>query len=273
MRFVSLRSIRPVLVIGASVIMAAGSFAQRGAPAAPTQPAPGLPDVVGLRPGISAQEAYAFLKARAPKSLIGIGQYPIAGISDKAVPLAMSVRNFESDPIETMTVWLTTPPSKQVVFAVGRKIEYEESKQLLKSTVRAGLLQKYGPELDDQGMYWAFDEQGKRMDSANQFSAYCKARANWTLNVHSPEGATYGFVTPLLMVPGPANPCDSVVEVRATIDESPNRAYAVGLTVIVSDLALARRSQEAYQALLSTNATAKQKQELEKAKQQKAPDL
>ena len=91
--------------------------------------------------------------------------------------------------------------------------------------------------------------------------------------VHSPEGATYGFVTPLLMVPGPANPCDSVVEVRATIDESPNLAYAVGLTVIVSDRALARRSQEAYQALLSTNATAKQKQELEKAKQQKAPDL
>jgi hypothetical protein len=271
MNICSLRGVLSGLLIGAPLMLAAVTFAQSRGPTASTPPASALPDVVGLRTGISAQEAYDFLKARGPKASIGIGQFPVAGVSEKPVPVSMSVRNTDLDPVETITVWLTTPPSKQVVFAVGRKVEYEESKQLLKSTVRAGLLQKYGPELDDQSLYWAFDEQGKRIEGANQISANCKGRANWSLNIQAPEGASYAFFTPLLYTPGPVTICDSAVEVRVTLDESPNRNYVTGVTVLVSNRALARRTQDAYQALLSNNAAAQQKEELEKAKQQKGP--
>ena len=44
-----------------------------------------LPDVVGIRPGISAQEGYDLLKKLAPQAQIGTGQYPVAGVTDKPV--------------------------------------------------------------------------------------------------------------------------------------------------------------------------------------------
>src|SRR5713101_5752046 len=171
-----------VQIIGLAMI----ARAQTTAPQATSA----LPDVVGIRPGISAQEAYNLLKARAPRAQIGVGQIPVAGVTEKPVPVSLAIYNPDANPPEIIKVWLTIPPSKQVVWAISRQIEYEKDKQLLKSTVINGLRQKYGPELDAQFHYWAFDQQGRRSENAGQKGANCMARANRSLPVALPQGAT-----------------------------------------------------------------------------------
>jgi hypothetical protein len=267
------------LLIGVAIAAGAANVAAQSQTApsasAPRQssasPVAALPDVVGIRPGISAQEAYDLLKARAPRAKIGVGQFPVAGVTDKPVPISMAVNIPEAEPSEVITVWLTTPPGSQVVWAVGRTILFEPNKQLLKSEVIAGLRQKYGREADEQYEYWAFDEQGRRSDNAGQKGANCISRANWSLSVAPPEAATYASFTPLLYAPVPPNACSSLIEVRTELLSSQNNGYVQQVTVIMSDLALARRSQEAYQAVLGNDEAARKKAELERARQQKGP--
>ena len=233
----------------------------------------GLPDVVGIRVGIPAQEAYNLLKARYPRAHIGIGHYAIAGVTDKPVPLMIAVDARESDPPEVITLWLTIPPSKQVVWAVGRQVEYDRNKPLLKNTVLAGLRQKYGPETDTdpRQIFWAFDEQGTRPASGPMKTYNCMNRSSFNLMVAPPTAATYDYVTPLIYAPQPRTECDSLVKVNAALDSPSTPEFVFRVTVMISDLALARRSQENYRAYLANGDAAKQKADLEKAKERKGP--
>jgi len=190
-------------------------------------------------------------------------------VSDKPVPLLMAVKNIDSDPPEIINVWLTTPPSNQVVWAVGRTIDIDPSKPLLKSTVLDGLRQKYGPETDEQYGYWSFDQQGQPSKTAKALN--CAIRAPWGLGVAPPQDTTYNYVTPLFLPLRQENECDSLVDIRASMLSPQNQQYVTQVTVTVFDLALARRSQEAVAAFVSRAADAKRKEELEKAKQRKAP--
>jgi hypothetical protein len=238
---------------------------------APLGAQPQLPDVFGIRPGISAQEAYDLLKKRAPRAKIGVGQFPVAGLGDKPVSTSISVNIPNTDPPEVITIWLTLPPSKQVVWAIGRKLEWDEGKQVLKSNVIAGLQQKYGPETDPQNHYWAFDEQGQKSANGDLRRENCAGRADWSLQVGAPEGATYPSVTPLIYGTHPQTTCNSLVEIKAQLDNGTGPEYVKRVTVILSDLPLARRSQDAYQAYLANGDAAKRKEDLERAKQQKTP--
>jgi hypothetical protein len=232
-----------------------------------------LPDVVGIRPGMSAQEAYDLLKKRAAGALIGVGQSAVEGVSDKPVPVSMAVQILIGEQVEYITLWLTTPPSKQVVWAVGRTLEFEQDKQPLKSAVMAGLRQKYGPETDEEYRFWAFDKQGGRPVEAGRKGANCATRQNWSLPVTPPRAATYSYATPLMIPMGPRTLCDSLTEVRASYDSPLGPEYVIRVTVTVSDLSLARSSQEAYQAFVANADTAKKQQELEKAKRRKGPEF
>jgi hypothetical protein len=255
----------------ATVMVAAMAMAAAADACAQNQAASALPDVVGIRPGISAQEAYDLLKARAPGAKVGVGQFPVSGVSDKPVPVSMAVDIPDADPSEVIGVWLTIPPSRQVVWAIGRSIVFAQNKQVLKSKVLGGLRQKYGREADEQYQYWAFDEQGRRSENAGQKGANCINRANWSLPVAPPQAANFAYFTPLLTVPVPPNACTSLTEIRAELISPQNNEYVSQVTVVLSDLALARRSQDAYQAVLSNAEAARKKNEFEKARQQKTP--
>src|SRR6185369_2703138 len=121
---------------------------------------------------------------------------------------------------EYITLWLTLPPSKQVVWAVGRMIEFDENKQLLKSTVITGLRQKYGPETDVEYRFWAIDQQGGRPAEAGRQGANCALRQNWNVAVAPPQAATYASATPLMVPMGPRTMCDSLIQVRAAYDSA-----------------------------------------------------
>lgn len=236
-----------------------------------------LPDVVGIRPGMPAQEAYNALKARNPNVRIGIGQFLVPELGDKPIVTSMSAQVTDASSPEIITLWLTTPPSKQVVFAVGRQLEYDQSKPLLRSNVANGLRQKYGAETATAPgqIFWAYDEQGKRPNQAQMQQNNCMARAHFSFGVAAPASAKFDFFTPLLYSPGPAETCDSTVKVIAQLDgpNGTNSEYVSRITVTIVDQPLARRSQDAYQAFLANGAAARQKAELEKAKQRKGPEF
>jgi hypothetical protein len=234
-----------------------------------------LPDVVGIRPGIAAQDAYNLLKARNPSVKVGVGQVPIQGFGDAPVSTAISAQVIDARAPEIITVWLTTPPSKQVVFSVGRTLEYPRDKALLRTNVVENLRQKYGPETDQENgrYFWAFDENGNRLDAAQERSQNCKARVPFNTPVAAPDASTYPQPTPLIYSPQPATPCDANVGVWASLDvpsDAPGE-LVTRITVQITDLALARRSQIAYQNYLKNGAAAQNKEELDKAKQRKGP--
>jgi hypothetical protein len=231
---------------------------------------PNLPELAGIRPGMSAQKAYEILKAEAGGAQIGIGEYPTAGVTDKPVPEAFSVHIINKVPALTIRVWLTTPPSKQTVWAVGEVLEYPDTDKLLISTVFASWHQKFGQPIDSafSAAYWAFDEQGQhRADPTN-----CFGGANSNITVEAPQGAVYQYTTALYEAMPTKSVCDSFVDLRATLPylTSADR-YTSRIQLLEIDHAALTRTQNLYHAYIAQQNAIEQKKQLEKAEQQKAP--
>jgi hypothetical protein len=174
---------------------------------------PNLPELAGIRPGMSAQKAYEIMKAEAGGAQIGIGEWPTSGVSVKPVPEVFSVHIINKVPALTLEVWLTTPPSKQTVWAVGEILQYPDSNHLLISTAFASWRQKFGQPSRTtlSSAYWALDEQGRHQaDPRNCF-------ANTNISVIAPPGPVYQFTTALYEALPTHSVCDSFVDVSATL--------------------------------------------------------
>ncbi len=260
-----------VLLMSLAALTAAGypqSSASSSSTPAPPPNYAALPDILGIKPGMPAQQAYELLKAHSPKSKIVIGQYPMPGVSEKPVPTAMAVSVLDADPAEYVVLLLTPPPAKQVVWSVSRTFEMDRNKPLLTSKVLAGLRQKYGPEVGER--FWAFDEQGQRNESVGPKGLNCPGRVIG-LNVAGPNSMVTEVVSSLLSVPlASTNPCYSFVAVSAVFN-GPNPEYVFHVDVELTDWALGQRAQQAYQAFVANANAAKQKNELEKAKKRDGP--
>jgi hypothetical protein len=233
-----------------------------------------LPDVAGIRPGVPAEEAYNLLKARHPSIKIGVGQLQMQGLGDKPISAQISAQVVDASAPETISVWLTSPPGKQVVFAVGRILEYDPNQPLLRSKVVDSLRQKFGPETLDSGaeVYWAFDEQGRRPDAERMKQLNCISVGQGNLVPAPPQGPTFPAMTTIIYSPPALNPCDSFIKVNAELSSpGPDHTYVHRITLMICDLALERRSQEAYRAYLANAVNDRSKEELEKAKQRKLP--
>lgn len=244
----------------------------------PAQTGAGLPDVVGIRPGMTPQEAYNALKAHGNGGKVGIGQTIFNGVSDKPVVLIMSVRVLDASPAEVVTVYLTLPPLKQQVWAVGRTLTFEPEHEMLKSRLVDALKQKYGPEasnelrqqlgiMDRNMHFWTFDEQGARLDQVGGCLNSGLMNLSQPNNPSEPQP-----ITPLLSMMARPKGCSDLTTILTQFGGSMNGSeYTNLITLTLQDTALARRSHDAYDAYLANADEAKRKEELEKAKQQKAP--
>lgn len=245
--------------------------ARQAAPAAPSV----FQGVAGIRPGMPAQEAYSLLKARNPNIRIGIGQMPIPGFSEKPIVTEMSAQVVDASAPETLTVWLTLPPGKQVVWAVGQVFDYDPSQPLLRSKVLESLREKYGPETDANGVlaYWLFDQQGKRPDATRMRQSNCGTSGPAQLTVHAPQGVTFPAVSTLIYPVQPDSVCNAYVRVWAEMvgTNGIDTTYIHHITLMVWDLHLHRQAHEAYHAYLANRANAQNAAEMEKAKQRKTP--
>lgn len=234
-----------------------------------------LPDLVGIRPGMPAQEAYATLKARNPNIRISMGQAPIPGFGDKPVVTEMRAQVTDASAPETITVWLTIPPTKQVVFAVGRQLEFDHDRPLLRSKIMESLREKYGTETDSGNWqaFWAFDEHGERPDAARLKQLNCASRGHGNLMINAPQTPTFPAPSILVYSPEADNGCEWLVKLNASFSGpgGVDSTYVYNVSVMLWDVRLQRQTQEAYQAYLANTRAAKSKEELEKAKQRKLP--
>ncbi len=207
-----------------------------------------LPDLVGIRPGMPAQEAYTILKARNPNIRISMGQAPIPGFGDK--PVVTEMRAQVTDP--------SAPDPNQ---------------PLLRSKIMESLREKYGTETDagNWQAFWGFDEHGGRPDAARLRN--CANRTHGNLIVKAPEAPTFPAPSMLVYSPEPDNGCEWLIKLNAyfTGRGGTDSTYIYNISVFLWDVRLQRQTQEAYQAYLANAGAAMSKEELEKAKQRKLP--
>lgn len=237
---------------------------------APAQSANNLPDIVGIRVGMSAQDAYNALRARANGSKIGIAQSMIPGIQ-QPVATVMALQVVGSSPREEITVYLTFPPQKQVVWNVVRTLTFEKGKEPTGASIMDGLRQKYGPETGGgtTGLYWNFTQDGQRPNPHEVMQNGC-ANGGYTSQVQD-------FLNPVPISPvasfETSTKCDIYVAVTADIGNAFSATGALASTVTVGLTAkgLAVRSRAAWKAVVDRDNAAARQQELDKARQQKAP--
>ena len=232
-------------------------------------------DLVGIRPGMQAQDAYNLLKARSTNG-VAVGEAPLDGFGQKPVPTSMTGTVLSSGANDVLIAWLTIPPGKQVVYAVGRSITQPNNQPLLKSAVLDSLRRKYGPETSTDSniyYYWAFDENGKPMDK-NVVKQHGCGVGRPNMPIQAPQGTTYSSATELISAPpAVATPCDASigVYVNFTNDNVRGSDYVGFLEVRLIDFGLERRSQASYQTFLKHGAVARDNAERDKAKQRKVP--
>ena len=259
-----------LIVVALSFCSLAAQTKQNGA-SAPSA----LPDLVGIRPGMPAQEAYTILKARNANIKIGMGQAPIPGFGDKPVVTEMRAQVTDPAAPETITVWLTIPPTKQVVFAVGRLLEYDPNQPLLRSKIMESLREKYGTETDagNWQAFWGFDEHGGRPEMVRLKQLNCMSRGHGNLMVGAPQTPTFAAPSMLVYSPEADNGCESLIKLNAYFKGrgGVDSTYIYNISLLLCDAHLQRQTQEAYQAYLANAGAAKSREELEKAKQRTLP--
>ena len=231
-----------------------------------------MPDVVGVRLGMTEQQALQILHGQYPRDQFqeiptggSIPEYPKADYGFNVLP----VGEIATD----VVVSLTAPPSRQVVWHIVR---FTRRLHANHANVLSTLREKYGKEsfaglangsktTDDRSigtLFWIYDEQGKRapMPAAQAFGS---------------NDITFCLGRGISLNPGPRIPMDEVKEpnwcasfvgVVAQIDPT---EIVENTTVAVMDLRLANRTANAYVAW-KRNADAKARAaEIEKSKKTK----
>src|SRR5712691_4552969 len=161
------RGVRYLLVALSVPLAIATSEAQS------SMPARSLPDIAGLRPGMTVQEAYKLLNVYNPHATIKVGQVQVREMSNKPVPVTLLFQSSASPGMvagEIIQLELTLPPEKAVVWAILRRVVFEAGKGRNRTSLLAELRQKYGQEGDGMtlpivNIYWVFDEGGRRAET------------------------------------------------------------------------------------------------------------
>src|SRR6266403_5215604 len=169
-----------------------------------------------------------------------MGQAPIPGFGDKPVVTEMRAQVTDPSAPETITLWLTIPPTKQVVFAVGRLLEYDHNQPLLRSKIMESLQEKYGTETDTSNTqaFWAFDEHGGRPDAARLKQRNCSSRVHGNLEVNAPQAATFPAPSVLVYSPEADNGCEGLVKLNADLSGpgGMDLTYVYNISVILCDV-------------------------------------
>jgi hypothetical protein len=231
-----------------------------------------MPDVVGVRLGMTEQQALQILRGQYPRGRFQ--EIPAGGIFPTNPKADYGFNILPTNEIATdVVVSLTAPPSRQVVWHIVR---FTRRLHANHANVLATLREKYGKEsfagrangsktTDDRNigtLFWIFDEQGNRppMPSAEAFGSN---------DISSCLG--HGIA----LNPGPripmdevkdANWCASFVGVVAQIDPF---EIVENTTVAVMDMRLANRTANAYLAWKHDADAKARAAELEKSKKNK----
>ena len=234
-----------------------------------------MPDVVGVRVGMTPLQALQILRKQYPSDRFQ--EMPYTWLPGMKVDYGFNILG--PDALGTPDAYLsfTAPPNKQLVWRINR---FTRNMHVNRETFLSILRQKYGKETASLGnggnqaadesqiaeLFWIFDEGGRRVPLP-------------------PKAAFPGYGTIWECFSEPSNPqpimpvsesdvakhtrarwCDSIVAIHISFTSAPIVENSV---TEMMDLPLARRTAQAYVAWRSDLAQKAGKADLEKSKQAK----
>ena len=222
------------------------------------------PEVVGVRPDMAFDDAYKRLRAYNPKAKIEIGEVQVAEFGPKPLPVTLRLQSPAgpgAEVPEIIEMELTLPPEKPIVWGIVRRLYFPAGKEQTRTSLLADLRRRYGPEnhgitVPIVNLYWAFDEEGRRVETTGGPYNNCAVPGPWdlTLNLSAtrPGSSRFPGKSLLLDRPAPGNgPCKPLVHVKALLQPSGRQSLELieSMTIAVIDAALAARAQAATSAL------------------------
>jgi hypothetical protein len=247
-----------------------------------------MPDILGIQLGMPAREAHAKLQTELPKNKIQV-------ISTNLPTLEKPVMaSFVSEPTQTImigmvsdrvTVDVTLPPNKQSVWRVDRSHSFPD-KGIPRGTLLAQLREKYGKEtraMDEAGntttedrqvrmLWWFLDEQGRLVKPTPVPSG-----ADPFPTCRNDTGMAWSGVveSPLNMLGNKDRLWCLSSYTAVFVGVSPGALPELYDKMYVSIVSLPMGSRAGNATLKWKNdiAEGKQKQDIEKAKQQEKPKL
>jgi hypothetical protein len=245
-----------------------------------------MPDIVGVRLGMPAREAFAVLQAAYPKTKLATDPLELP-IVDKPILNGFSAGYEPRNNYERVVVLATPPPDKQVVWRVRRYVFYKEP--INRANVMASLREKYGKETAmflnpssqekaDEAhageMWWLFDDQGRPAplpsgDAVHNTLLTCAGKFDRGDDANNPIFAANNITPPSsrdqIAEGGWCN--TSMIAVIAQVGGAVE--ILTSLQVEMVDIPAMTRAARAEVAALDAWAKAQQQQEIEKSKQQK----
>ena len=244
-----------------------------------------LPDIVGLRPGVSFQAAYTFLKSYDQLAKVGVGAGPLQAFGSKPVPFMLVLGQDGASSAELIEADVTLPPGQQVVWKVSRELRFAPGKQTTAQNLVATLRQKYGPEgfltqSTTPTLYWFYDEQGRRVTEVNGMQvSQCTTLADVsTVNYGPLLNLANSVPYPLIQIQ-PLDDREAIVRCRplvilvARMDRAADLNLIGMLSVAIADRPLEARAHKATLEFMAHGADAQRQQELDRANQQAKPKL
>lgn len=298
-----IRTFIVVLLVTLGAPSAATSQTRSAAPAGrPSSAAPPkssatgtLPDIVGFRPGMSFPEARKLLRSHNSKATIDIGEAQIPELGNQRFPVTLQFKSpsaSRTEAAEIIQLEVTPPPEKPVVWGIVRRLFFEAGKEMTRANLLAGLRLKYGPEsygitVPIVNLYWAFDEQGRRVELSTTYPN-CAVPGVWDISLGrvlldapnrsaSKEGPSTFPASSLLLGPSLSTetPCKPRVYVKAVLQPSGPRGLELieSTTVAVIDGTLAARAQTATAASRASALEEQKRSRDQKAHQPPKPDF
>lgn len=262
---------RVAMIVGKAAVasvLGAGVCLAQAAPKTPN----GMPDVVGLYPGMPVSDAYNLLKAYYPNrgGRVDVLQEQWPGVNGgKPLPTVLHIPPADQqgrydDVIDAV---ITLPPNKQTVWALKRYIQFDPSKAPSTNALIASLRQKYGQEMPGptatsvRMLRWYFDANGKRVPDSFALCTQLKydpTNRGFRQLVYDPSPNQYGtlLVAPAGLAGGEA--CKTFTYLEADVNDG-FTGIATSLTVTMYDLGLAVSAGSQTQALVRGVANAEQK--------------
>ena len=267
-----------ILAATAALGLLTMSAGRSGAQSAPNSPN-GMPDIVGLYPGMYIGDAYNLLKAYYPErgGKVDMQQQQIHGLNgDKPVVIQLHIpaQDQQGPYDDVIDVLVTLPPNRQAVWAVNRQLRFPTGKEPSLEATVAGLRQKYGPELPGafhgvvaNTLRWIVDPQGKRVSGAMtecmQSTYKLESLRTFVVNP-SPRIFEHLLNAPAGLAGGEA--CKTFTYLQAEITTNYGGPVA-GLTLTMWDVDLGRESGLRTQAAINGVANTEEKQADQRQKQ------
>lgn len=234
-----------------------------------------MPDVVGVRVGMSPLEALQILRKQYPRDRFQ--EMPVSWMSGIKADYGFNILG--PDALGTPDAYLsfTAPPNKQLVWRINR---YTRNMHVNYETFLAILRQKYGKETAFLGnggnptaderqiaeLFWIFDEQGRHV-SLPPKAAFPSYGTIWECFRDPTNPQPIMPVNESDVAKHTTAPwCDSIVAIHISFNPAPIVENSVTEMI---DVPLARRTARAYAAWQRDLAQKAGKADLEKSKQAK----